>query len=205
MACRVVCISRALGAGGEEVARLVAGELGYRYVDDEIIIRAADAAGVSPATIEEAEHTRPLIARIIEVLGVTPVMAETGMTILPPAYPALSYTRLIESVIREKANEGNVVIFAHGASIPLANVEGVLRVLVTASPKVRAQRVAARGDLDARAAAKAVRGSDRERQRYLERFYAVGHELPTHYDLTINTDAVAVPRAAQLIVQAART
>lgn len=205
MACRVICISRALGAGGEEVARLVADELRYRYVDDEIIIRAADAAGVSPATIEEAEHTRPLIARIIEAFGTAPVMAESGGMLLPPTYPALSYTDLIKFVIRETANEGNVVIFAHGASIPLAGVEGALRVLVTASPKVRAERVAARGDLDARTATKAVEESDRERRRYLERFYAVGHELPTHYDMTLNTDALAAPVAAQLIVHAARS
>jgi cytidylate kinase len=200
-----VCISRALGAGGEEVARLVAGELGYRYVDDEIIITAADAAGVSPETIEDAEHTRPLIARIMEALGSAPAMGESGIAVLPPAYPAPSYAPLIESVIREKAKEGNVVIFAHGASISLANVEGVLRVLVTASPEIRAERVAAQGGLDARAATKAVEESDRERQRYLQRFYHVVHELPTHYDLTVNTDSFTVARAAQLIAQAART
>ena len=45
MSHRVVCVSRALGAGGEEVAHLVSDALGFRYVDDEIIIRAADRAG----------------------------------------------------------------------------------------------------------------------------------------------------------------
>ena len=42
---RVVCVSRTLGAGGEAIAFQVATELGYRYVDDEIVSRAAEVAG----------------------------------------------------------------------------------------------------------------------------------------------------------------
>ena len=38
----VICISRAAGAGGEEVAQIVAKELGFRYVDEEIVRRAAE-------------------------------------------------------------------------------------------------------------------------------------------------------------------
>lgn len=41
MSHRVVCVSRALGSGGEEVAHLVAEELGFRYVDEEIIIKGS--------------------------------------------------------------------------------------------------------------------------------------------------------------------
>lgn len=42
--------------------------------------------------------------------------------------------------------------------------------------------------MDDRGAREAVEESDRARERYLERFYQVGHELPTHYDLTLNTE-----------------
>jgi hypothetical protein len=44
MACRVICISRSLGAGGEEIGRTVAKELGLRYADEEIITTAAEKA-----------------------------------------------------------------------------------------------------------------------------------------------------------------
>ena len=168
MACRVICVSRSLGAGGEEAAHLVANELNFRSVDGEIIIRAADKAGVSPETVEQAEHARPLLTRILEVLAAAPLTAEAGVTMVPPpTYPALNYTELIERVIRETASEGNVVIVAHGASIPLTGVQGVLRVLVTASPKVRAERIAAQTSGDLRAATKAVEESDRERRQFL--------------------------------------
>ena len=66
---------------------------------------------------------------------------------------------------------GKVVILAHGASIPLAGMPGLLRVLITGSPAVRAARLAkADGVGDARAK-KAVQDSDRERRDFLQRFY----------------------------------
>ena len=42
MAAKVVCISRTLAAGGEEIGQAVAERLGFRVIDAEIIQRAAD-------------------------------------------------------------------------------------------------------------------------------------------------------------------
>ena len=100
---------------------------------------------------------------------------------------------LIREAIEEAAGRGSVVIVAHAASFALAGEEGILRVLVTASPETRAGR--SEGSLE---------DSDAARADYLRRFYGVDHELPTHYDLVINTDVVSVERAADLVALAAR-
>ena len=44
---------------------------------------------------------------------------------------------------------------------------------------------------------------DAGRADYLKRFYGISEELPTHYDLVVNTDAVSVEQAAELISLAA--
>jgi hypothetical protein len=205
MSCRVICISRSLGAGGEEIGRMVAKELAFRYADEEIITRAAEEAGVTPGTIAQAEHTPSLIARILESVARTPPSPEgwSGAAILPPN-TRLDYESLIEKVVRETAIKGDVVIVAHGASITLGDLSGVLRVLVTASPAVRAERLVREASLDAAEAKKAVAESDRQRRDYLRRFYNVRQELPTHYDLVVNTDILALPLAAGLIASAAK-
>ncbi len=184
---------------------MVAKELGFRYADEEIIIKAAEKAGVSPETVAQAEHTPSLIARILESMARTPPTAEgwSGAAILP-SNTTLDYGSLIEKVVRETATGGDVVIVAHGASIPLGDLSGVLRVLVTASPAVRAERLARESKLDEQAAKKAVDESDRQRREYLRRFHNVRRELPTHYDLVINTDVLSVPLAVGLIASAAR-
>jgi cytidylate kinase len=109
----------------------------------------------------------------------------------------------IREAIQAAAARGSVVIGAHAASFALAGNEGTLRVLVTASPETRAQRIAAQRGLDEAEARREVRDGDAERADYLQRFYGVRSELPTQYDLVINTDALSHEDAARVVAQAA--
>ncbi|MCH8009516.1 MAG: cytidylate kinase-like family protein [Chloroflexi bacterium] len=204
MASKAVSISRTLGAHGEEVGRLVATELAFRYVDNEIINQAADRAGVSPEAVASNEKTQPLLTRILEAISKAPL--EPEMMVAQAEHPVnltSAYEDLIEQAVVETAQQGNVVILAHGASIPLAKVEHVLRVLVTASTSTRIERVAADQDLDSKQAEKTVEESDKERERYFERIYELNRELPTHYDLVVNTDVLSAEQAARIISSAA--
>ncbi len=78
-----------------------------------------------------------------------------------------------------------------------------LRVLVTASPTTRAQRVSAQDTLDESQAVRMVKEADAGRRDYLRRFYGVDRESPTDYDLVINTDVLSTAQAADIISQAA--
>jgi cytidylate kinase len=200
---RVVCVSRTLGAGGEAIAFRVASELGYRYVDDEIVARAAEVAGVSREEMEQAEHSQSLVTRILEALAATPPVSEGGF-VAPVAPSKGNYSHVIEHVIRETAENGDVVIVAHGGSHALRNRGDALRVFITASPDVRQGRLTRDGGMEAGAAKKAVEASDKERARYLQRNYNIGEEQAIHYDLTVNTDNIEDDVAAGLVLGAAR-
>ena len=95
------------------------------------------------------------------------------------------------------------MIVSHAASYALAGRDDVLRVLVTASTDTRAARAARDGSLDNKKAAKAVVDSDAARASYLRRFYSVGDELSTHYDLALNSDSLSVELISDLVVRAA--
>ena len=79
----------------------------------------------------------------------------------------------------------------------------MLRVLVTASAETRAARAASDGSLDNKKAVKAVVDSDAARATYLRRFYGVGDELATHYDLALNSDSLSTELISDLVVRAA--
>lgn len=216
MAFQVVCISRALAAGGEEVGRLVSEALGFRYVDEEVIEEAARTADVDPAAVAASERRAPLLQRIVDRLAAAqelsgPYTLAGGM----PAemfYPPLSGPRalpedlrqLIKEALIRMAEMGHAVIVAHAASHALAGRPGVLRVLVTASPATRASRLAEAQGLTAGAAAAEIASSDKARQHYFRDFYGVSEELPTHYDLVLNTDVLGSDEVSALIVAAAR-
>ncbi|MGE5274380.1 MAG: AAA family ATPase [Verrucomicrobiota bacterium] len=206
MSSRVVCISRSIGAGGEEVGRLVAERLGFVYVDEEIVSRAATKAGIDAGTVADEEQRKSLVSRMLQALaqsGAEALAVGGGPPPRPDDEPTGEAVRaLIRETIEQTAARGNVVIVAHAASHALPAGSEALRVLVTASPETRAQRIGESEGLDDPGAARAVKESDGARRDYLKRFYGVD-EQPTHYDLVVNTDAVSFDRAADLVAAAA--
>ena len=202
----MVCISRQDGARAQEVAQLVANQLGFRLIDEDILARAAVEAGVEQEVVADVERRKSRVVRLLEGLG----SSGTAMGYVPPPNivgndqpPSEQLRGLIQSVIEEVTAAGSAVIVAHAASLALGERVNVLRVFVMASVKVRVKRLAAGLAVSEKEAARTVKQSDAARADYLQRFYGVRAELPTHYDLVINTDKLPPAAAAGLIVQAA--
>ena len=206
MACKVVCISRAMGAGGEEVGKLVAARLGFTYADEDVVARAAVRGGIDAGSVADEESRKSLAARVLEALALTGDVGLGSGVPLRAGNDELSSPEiraLIRETIEHMAAQGNVVIVAHAASHALPARSDVLRVLVTAPPDVRAARVGDSEGVDRSGAARAVKESDAARRDYLRRFYDLKDELPTQYDLVLNTDVLSVDLAVQLIAFAA--
>lgn len=213
---KVVCVSRAIGAGGESIGDEVANRLGFRYFDDEVISLAAQRAGIEPRVVAEVEQHRGLLTRLMDALVRAPIEerllplrdegAYYSARVRPSArLPEEELRRLIHAAIAEIAEWGNAVIVAHAASVVLARHPGTLRVLVTASDATRHERLWLDGKfLNEDEARRAVDESDRERARYLQRFFGLAGEPPTLYDLVVNTDTLQIEQAVGAIVGAAR-
>lgn len=216
MTARIVCISRARAALGEEIGGLVAQRLDFRYVDEQVIQRAAQLAQVDPKLVAAVEQRQPLLRRVLDKLAaardlVGPAAVAFGVPMSgafddPHGHRASAddLRLLIQAAIHEIAEQGRAVILAHAASMALAKRTDVVRVLVTASAATRAGRLAATNGLAADAAAAEIAASDRNRRDYFQRFYAVPEELPTHYDLVVNTDVLAPGHAAEAIASVVR-
>lgn len=204
--CSVVCVSHATGAGGEEIGRQVAEQLGYLYVDEEIVSRAAAESGLEPRDIADEERRKSFANRILNVIAESGGDAWT-LVGTPAASTGVAQPEDIRGLIRETvvqtAGRGSVVIVAHAASFALEPGPETLRVLVTASPSVRAKRVAGSEGLDAADAGRVIEDSDAGRRDYLKRFYSVDRESPTDYDLIVNTDHVSFERGAEIVLRAA--
>lgn len=199
-----MCISHATGAGGEEVGRLVAERLDFLYVDDEIVVRAAATGGIGPDDVANEERRKSLVTRLLEAMAAGSSELRLGIpTRIDEVLSSDDIRALIRETIEQVAARGNAVIVAHAASFAVTRGPEALRVLVTASPNTRAARVGEAEGLDEAQAARAVKDSDAGRRDYLKRFYDVDEELPTHYDLVVNTDALSIEQAVELVSKAA--
>lgn len=198
----IVTIATANGALSEETGRLVAEQLGYRVISDEILAVAADLAGVTPAEIEQAEHSQSLVSRMLAALGNMPAMEGAWMPDEAHADCTPAYRAMIRAAILQIAAEGKAVIIAHGAGMLLAGRPEALRVFVTASPDVRARRIAEALGSSPADARNVVERTDRERAAYLRRFYEIKSEQPFQYDLVVSTDTLMPAQAAAAIAAA---
>ncbi|HEY2372932.1 MAG TPA: cytidylate kinase-like family protein [Gaiellaceae bacterium] len=202
----VICISHLTGSGGDEVGRRLADRLGFLYVNEEIVAHAATAGGLEPREVADEEKRKSLAARIIDLLaaGGGDMVAGAGAPAYVSDRPGAAEVRaLIRETIEQTAARGRVVISAHAAAHALAGRSDVLSVLVTASPANRAGRLREEHQLDDAEADRQIRREDAGRRDYLKRFYDVDAELPTHYDLVINTDSLTVDDAVAIVAHAA--
>jgi cytidylate kinase len=206
VACSVVCVSHTTGSGGGEVGRRVAEQLGYLYVDEEIVARAAAQGGLEPGDVADEERRKSFAARVLQTLaegGGDAWMLSAGFAATVEGIRPEDVRALIRETVGQTAARGNVVIVAHAASYALERGPRTLRVFVTSSPATREQRVGETEGLDRPQAARVVKDSDAGRRDYLKRFYSVDREAPTDYDLVVNTDLLSTEQAALIVIRAA--
>src|SRR5690349_19966585 len=130
---RVVCISRADGAGGEEVGKLVADRLGFLYVDAEIVARAAARGGLDPGVVADAERRRSLVRRVLDAFAEAGGSGWSGLAlaVTDGEEPGEDDVQaLIREAIAETVARGRVVIGGHAASYAVDPAADCLRVFV---------------------------------------------------------------------------
>ncbi len=226
----VITLSRQLGSGGSYMGTEAATLLGFRYLDREILQHAAVEAGFPDEAMVEAlayqEQVPGLLVRILEMLGrmspvpmmpsatlregqayaevLTAQLAEECIAERERALAAEQYRDLIRQVIERYAEVGGVVVAGRGAQVILRHRHNALHVRVYASIPVRVRTLMARGTGTREEAEAAIQRSDRERARYLQRYFGVAWDDPTLYHLHINADEVPVSMGAHLIAEATR-
>jgi CMP/dCMP kinase len=203
----LITISREYGAGGAEVARLVAEALGWRLVDNELVDRVAARAGLSPEDVKDREE---------RVLGFVERLARTLVAATPELFPPpqaegtvpklqeVDLVRITESVVAEVASEGRVVLVGRAAAAVLASERDALHVRLVAPKAFRINAVANRLGIPPGEAEKLLDETDRARARYHRQYYQRDSRDPVGYHLVLNTAALGVDGAARLVVAAVK-
>src|SRR5262249_12569036 len=145
----LICVSHCDGSGGQDVARLAAGELGLRSVDEEIIGVAAERAGAAPELVADAEQRQPLLRRVLDELGATGAAAMVATGGMPPPVPddpppprSGELRRFIADAIEAVAADGHVVIGAPAAPLALGARNDLPRACITTPAPPRGPPVA---------------------------------------------------------------
>ncbi len=199
----LITISRQYGAGGSAVAAKVAAALGWRVVDNELVERVAQRAGLAPEDVATREERVPTF---VERLAQT-IVAATPELVVPPeaggTVPSLSeadLVRITERVVEEIAQEGRVVLVGRAAPAVLARERDALHVKLVAPRDWRIQVAAERLGLPPEEAARVLDDTDKARARYHREYYQRDWADPVNYHIVINTGAVGLAGAVEIVV-----
>ena len=204
-----IAITRMVGSGAEDIARILAETLDAAYLDREIIARTAGLAGVSEEAIHEAEKVPSFLERIAELLGQYPsfemMMSMPSGNVEPPPISMESYRHLIEDVIRTAARTELSVIVGHGSPLILRDQPDVLRVFIHGTRARRIERLVAEENMNRASAEKYVQKVDQEWRDYIRNYYNAEWRSPDLYDVIVNTDRYSIQSAADIILAAYRS
>jgi cytidylate kinase len=119
--------------------------------------------------------------------------------IRPPSWELVQQTA--ETMLR-LAHLGKVILIGRGANLVTGRLPNVLHVRLVAPIEQRIAHMQELRKLDRKAATASVRREDRERARYLKKYFKADAENPLLYHLVINTGLVGYDGAVEVIANA---
>ncbi|MBA3895004.1 MAG: cytidylate kinase-like family protein [Gemmatimonadales bacterium] len=203
----LITISRQFGAGGSDIAARVARALGWRVVDNELVEQVAARAGLTPEAVAQREERVPTF---IERLARTVVAATPELVVPPEAEGTASslteedLVRVTALVVEEVAARGRVVLVGRAAPAVLARERDAIHVKVVAPRDWRIRAVVERLGVPPEEAAALTDDTDKNRARYHRQYYQRDWNDPVNYHMLLNTAALGLDGAADVIVQRAR-
>jgi len=179
----MLTISRQLGAGGDEITRLVAAELRWKMLDNALAEELLVAKGFPQAVVESFNDRKPDLWHRLS----------SGKE---------RYLHYLKLVSYEFARQGNFIILGRGGQLLFGEVPGVLKVQVVAPLEDRVRSLNQESGQSAQRAMQALQHSDNERAGFHRFLFHADWHSPYLYDLVINRHLLSPQAAAGLILQA---
>ena len=185
----IVTFSREKGSGGSSVAKQVAEALGFVLFDSEIVDHVARSASVDRAVVMHLDERSQ-----------RSIKEWTDRVIHRQNFSSQDYMAHLTRTILTIGEKGRAVIIGRGAHL-LLPVERCFRVRVIAPLEVRIERLAAGTGIGRLEAEILIAETDKQRAHYIDENFRQSDANPLLYDLVINTGAIALETAAELVVR----
>src|SRR5580765_8949988 len=182
----IIVVSHQMGAGGPEIGMSLAQRLGYRYVNQELLLDAARRYGLAEDKLSHLDESKPTLFERFDT--------ETR-----------HHITVLQTTCLEFAEDDNAVLMRGGGQWLLRGVPHVLRIRIIAPFEHRVKqwikRVAAMtGETPhPRAAAEFVRRDDLEKAGRMRYLYEVDISDPMLYELIVNTEMLRYDAVVEMI------
>ena len=182
----VITISREYGSGGRYVGRLIADKLGIKFYDKEFVTKIAQETGLSEEYIESNEQKKDSLSNLNNGYYF-------GLNNADELFIKES------ELIKQIADKESCVIIGRCANFILKDKENVIKVFIYSNMKNKIKRATEIYELDKEKAEKEIKRIDKLRANHYKYYTGKDWNDNENYDICINSDALGVEKAADLI------
>ncbi len=196
----VICISREVGCGGVNIARMLAAELDkqglckkWKILSKEIILESARELDMDPGKLKNflKEGDRKLFDDILSAFSEKRFKSDRKIS------------KTMIDLVSSFANDGHCIIVGRAGHVIARNIEKSLLIKLTAPIDWRAKQIMEKNNLNLRAALEFIDKTEKERENF--RKHIAGENSGTdEFDLTINLSRISTSDAIQFIRSAAQ-
>ena len=193
----LINIGRQFGAGGRGVADVLGERLGIPVYDNELLQKAAEESGFSPAFFKKSDERKRLF-RFGSLFGLN-----RASSYAPSAIDGTELFRYQSQAIRDIAQQGSAIFLGRASDYVLRDME-CLDVFICAPMEDRVKRVCERTGMEAAEAEKYIQRKEKNRRDYYNFFTLGNWGVASNYDLCLDSSLVGLEGCADLIIDFGR-
>lgn len=198
----VITIGRQCGSGGKQIGEMLAEKMGVKCYDKELLSHAAKHSGLCQELFEKHDE-RPTSSFLYSL-----VMDSYSMGYTASGYSDMPINHKIFlaqfDTIKKLADEAPCVIIGRCADYALEDYPNVVSVFISADDKDKLERIKSMYQLDDSKAKDVMIKTDKKRSSYYNYYSNKKWGDPKSYDLCLNSSAVGMEGAVDVILSFAK-
>ncbi len=198
----LVTLSSSYAAGGSQLGPRLAERLRVPFLDRAITSEVAERLAVD---LQEAQAHQDQVGSLLSrvVLRLAPLGAAFGAPAEGPLEED-AYRQATENTVRAHAEAGHAVILGRSGALILKDHPHALHVRLDGPKERRIDQAVRLLGIDRATAERQQAETDRAREAYAHHFYRADVRDPSLYHLIVDTTAIGLDAALELIVLAAQ-
>lgn len=191
----IINVGRQVGAGGQEIGRMLAKDFEAQYYDRELLNLAAKESGFSEKFFKQNDEKKGFLRGLFNIQA--PHMI--GGSLYGSNFSQDSLFQFQSDAIRKAASEGSCVFLGRCADYILRDFENVVNVFITASMDFRVDIVSKVKQLDDEHARKLIEHVESRRAQYYNYYTGKRWGAAESYDLCIDASILGLEETEKLI------
>ena len=191
----IINVGRQVGAGGQEIGRMLAQDFEAKFYDRELLNLAAKESGFSEKFFKQSDEKQGFLRGLFNVQAPHFSLG----SLYGSNFSQEGLFQFQSDAIRKAASEGSCVFLGRCADYVLRDFENVVNVFITASIDFRVELVSKVKELDAEHALKLIEHVEHRRAEYYNYYTDKKWGAAESYDLCIDASLLGLEETEKLI------